>query len=112
MLDEGEVSGGFAKMEDDSPVEVEPAEMGLEYGSICCGDAVCEGGDKHGASVIDDETGDRDTWMIDYRGGWIEMDFGACGLDCGPDKAFPSGMAISEADFGQAFTNSSNDGCR
>jgi len=111
VLDEGEVGSGFAEMEDDAPVQVEPAEMCLEYGAICRVDAICEGGYKYGEDIIDDEAGHRDAQMVEHFGSWIEMDRVTCGLDRSLDQIFPGGLPITEADFVQAFANSLNDSC-
>jgi len=106
---EAKIGGGFAEMEDDAPVELEPAKVGLQDGTVGGVDAVVERSDQHGAGVFDDETGHRDAWMTEHRAGWIETDFVPRGLKRGADQAFPSGLPIAKAGFVQTLANGLED---
>ncbi len=96
-------------MEDDAPVELEPAEVGLQDGTVGGVDAVIEGCDQHAAGVFDDETGHRDACMTEHRGGWIDIDFVPHGLKRGADQTFPGGLPIAEAGFVQTRANGLDD---
>lgn len=112
MLDERVVSGGFAEVKDDAPIEVEPAEVGLEGGAISRGDAVGEGGDENSAGLVDHEAWHRDVGVIEHGSAWIEMHFNVSSLNRGTDEPFPSCLPVAKTDFVQAFAHSLDDGGR
>lgn len=112
MLDERVVSGGFAKVKDNAPIEVEPAKVGLECGAIRSSNAVGEGSDKNSAGVVDYEARHRDVSVIEHGSAWIEMHFNVSSLNRGTDEPFPSCLPIAKTDFVQAFVHSLDDAGR
>ena len=112
MLDERVVSGGFAKVKNNAPIEVEPAKVGLECGAIHSRYAVGEGSDKNSAGVVNHEAGHRDVSVIEHGSAWIEMHFNGSSLNRGTDEAFPSCLPIARTDFVQAFVHSLDDAGR
>lgn len=109
LLDEGVISSCFAEVEDDAPLEIEPAEMSLEGGTLGGRDAIVEGCNEHSAFFVDHEARHRDLWMIQHGSAWIEVDLDTCGLNRGTHKPFPGRLAITEANFVQALGHGMDD---